>query len=76
MWRYDRPQALALAEHGLEESIPVYALFISRNEMAIKQSRLPVVLGYEWHILNKSPEKGIILKLDPVRSDETAPPSY
>src|SRR5881296_2607014 len=54
-WRYDRPQALALVEHALEQSIPVYALFISRNEMVSEQSRLPAVPGYEWHILNNSP---------------------
>jgi hypothetical protein len=74
-WRYDRPQALALSEHGLEQSIPVYALFISQTEMVSKQSRLPVVPGYEWHILNNSPGKTTILKLGPVGSEEAALPS-
>src|SRR5437773_2462601 len=69
-WRYDRPQALALVEHGLEQSIPVYALFISQTEMVSKQSRLPMVPGYEWHILNNSPGKTTILKLGPVGFDE------
>src|SRR5438093_6607453 len=32
-WRYERPQALALVEHGLEQSIPVYYLFISQTVM-------------------------------------------
>jgi len=74
-WRYDRPQALALVEHGLEQSIPVYALFISQTEMVSKQSRLPIVPGYEWHILNNSPGKTTILKLGPVGSEEAALPS-
>jgi len=71
-WRYDRPQALALVEHGLEQSIPVYALFISRNEMVSKQSRLPVIPGYEWHVVNNSPGKATILQLAPMRSNEAA----
>lgn len=71
-WRYDRPQALALVEHGLEQSVPVYALFISKKDMIPKQSRLPSVPGYEWHILNNSPGKPTILKLGPVGSEETA----
>lgn len=73
-WHYDRPQALALVEHGFEQSIPVYALFISRNEMVSKQSRLPVIPGYEWHVVNNSPGKATILKLAPVGSNEAALP--
>src|SRR5204863_2489246 len=74
-WRYDRPQALALVEHGLQQSLPVYALFVSQTEMVSKQSRLPMVPGYEWHILNNSPGKTTILKLGPVGSEEAALPS-
>ena len=73
-WRYDRPQALALVEHGLEQSLPVYALFVSRDEMTTKQSRLPAVPGYEWHLLDNSRGKTAILKLAPVGSDEPWPP--
>src|SRR5262249_23440320 len=32
-WRYDQPQALALVQRGLAESLPVYALFVSKQEM-------------------------------------------
>ncbi|PYL70192.1 MAG: hypothetical protein DMF28_00575 [Verrucomicrobia bacterium] len=73
-WRYDRPQALAMVEHGLEQSLPVYALFVSRDEMTTKQSRLPAVPGYEWHLLDNSRGKTAILKLAPVGSDEPWPP--
>jgi hypothetical protein len=72
-WRYDRPQALALVKHGLERSVPVYALFVSSDERITKQSRLPVVAGYEWRLLYNSHGKAVILKLVPVGSAE--PPS-
>jgi hypothetical protein len=72
-WRYDRPQALAVVEHGLEQSVPVYALFISRDDAATNQSRLPTVPGYEWRILNNSRGNAAILKLTAVGSTEVAP---
>jgi len=74
-WRYDRSQALSLVERGLEQSVPVYALFVSRDEMATKQSRLPAVPGYEWHVLNNAPGKATILKLAAAGSDQRALPS-
>jgi hypothetical protein len=75
IWRYERREALALVERGLEQSLPVYALFTSPDEVAMKQPRLPSVPGYQWRILNNSHGKAVILKLDRVGSDETAPPS-
>ena len=72
-WRYNRPQALALVEHGLQQSLPIYALFVSRDEAATKQSRLPDVAGYEWRILNNADGNAAILKLTAIGSDETAP---
>jgi 4-amino-4-deoxy-L-arabinose transferase and related glycosyltransferases of PMT family len=74
MWHYDRPQALALVKRGLEQSMPVYALFTSQNEMATQQSRLPSVRGYEWHVLDDSGAKAAILKLAPVAANETTTP--
>ena len=70
-WHYDRPQASALVEQGLQQSLPVYALFTSRNEVAGNQSRLPNVPGYEWRILNNSHGSAAILKLNAIGSDET-----
>ena len=72
-WRYDRPQALALVEHGLQQSLPVYALFISRDEVATKQSRLPNVAGYKWQTLNNADRSATILKLTAIGPDETTP---
>ena len=72
-WRYDRPQAMALVERGLEQSVPVYALFVSRDEMTAKQSRLPTVPGYEWHLVDNFRGNVAILKLAPAASDQTAP---
>ena len=73
-WRYDRPQALAFVQHGLEQSLPVYALFVSRDEATTKRSRLPVVPGYDWHLLDQTDGKAAILKLAPVPSNEPLPP--
>ncbi len=73
-WRYDRPEALAFAQHGLEQSLPVYALFVSRDEAITKKSRLPVVPGYDWRLLDHSGSKAAILKLAPVASNEPLPP--
>src|SRR5882724_6771489 len=74
LWRYDRPQALALVERGLEQSLPVYALFVSQDQMTAQQSRLPNVPGYEWRILNDSNDKVAILKLTAIGPDQATPP--
>ncbi len=73
-WRYDRPQALAFVQHGLEQSLPVYALIVSSDEATTKQSRLPVVPGYDWRLLDNSHGKAAILKLVPFGSNEPSPP--
>jgi len=71
-WRYDRPQAMTLVERGLQQSVPVYALFTSRDEVATKQSRLPSVPGYEWRTLDNVAGSAAILQLAPAGSDQTA----
>jgi hypothetical protein len=63
-WRYDRPQALALVQRGLSHSLPIYALFVSKQEMQEKTGRLPRVDGYDWHPVDSSAETAI-LKLSP-----------
>jgi hypothetical protein len=75
-WRYDRPQALALVEHGLEQSLPVYALFVSSDEATTKQSRLPVVPGYDWRLFGNSSSKAAILELAPVGPNEAELPPH
>jgi hypothetical protein len=72
-WRYDRPQALALAEHGLQQSLPIYALFTSPDEVATNQSRLPNIPGYEWRAVASSHGNVAILKLIAIESDQTEP---
>lgn len=74
IWKYDRPQALAFVQHGLEHSLPVYALFVSSDEATTKRSRLPIVPGYDWRLLNYSGSKATILKLAPVASSQPLPP--
>jgi hypothetical protein len=70
-WRYDRPQAMALVEHGLRQSIPVYALFTSRDDVGTNRSRLPSVAGYEWRILANAAGNATLLNLAPAGSDQT-----
>jgi hypothetical protein len=72
-WRYDRPQALALVEHGLQQSLPIYALFTSRDEVATNRSRLPNIPGYEWRAVENSHGNVAILKLAAIGSDQNAP---
>ena len=69
IWRYDRPEAVALVKRGLDQSLPVYALFSSQKDMTAQQSRLPTLLGYHWTILAFS-SKAVVLKLAPAESEE------
>src|SRR5262249_46399904 len=65
IWRYDRPEALALVQRGLTESLPIYALFVSKREMEEKRIRLPPVDGYDWMLVEDSSAQAAILKLTP-----------
>ena len=66
IWRYDRPEALTLVKRGLDQSLPIYALFVSAKEMDEKLPRLPELNGYEWVAAENSPTQGaVILKLTP-----------
>src|SRR6266567_634699 len=67
IWRYDRPEALALVKRGLNQSLPVYALFVSVKEMTAQRSRLPAVPGYQWIVLSDS--NAVVLKLVPSESE-------
>src|SRR5262249_26841904 len=40
-----RPEAVALVERGLHQALPVYAVFVSTEEMTNQQSRLPHSAG-------------------------------
>ncbi len=64
-WRYDPPQALALVQRGLTQSLPIYALFVSKREMEEKTGRLPRVDGYDWVLVDDSSAEAAILKLTP-----------
>lgn len=66
-WRYGRPEAVALVKRGLDQSLPVYALFVSLKEMDQKASRLPELRGYQWAIV-ESGQQAVVLKLVAVAS--------
>jgi hypothetical protein len=60
---YNDAQAVALAELGLQRSMPVYALFTSAKEMDEKAPRLPNVPGYRWVPADNSTNASVILRL-------------
>jgi hypothetical protein len=62
-WRYDQPQALVLVQRALSQSLPIYALFVSKQEMQEKTGRLPRVDGYYWVAVDDSSAEAAILKL-------------
>jgi hypothetical protein len=64
-WRYDRPQALALVEHGLHANQAVYALFVSKQEMEEKMMRLPQPDGYKWVLAESPTTEAAVLQLTP-----------
>jgi len=70
LWRYDRPQALALINRGLHRALPIYALFTSMEEMTSQRLRLPTVPGYEWTLLKNSDPKAIVMKLTPAATGD------
>jgi hypothetical protein len=70
IWHYDRPEALALVERSLRHALPIYALFVSNEEMTTHESRLPTPPGYQWTVLKNSPAQAAILQLVSVVSEK------
>jgi hypothetical protein len=60
---YDQAAAATLAERGLHQSIPVYALFVSPRELDEKKARLPNVPGYHWVPVENHSDEAVILRL-------------
>ena len=65
IWRYARPQALALVKRGLDEKHSVCALFVSQKDVEKNKARLPALDGYEWAPVETSTRDVVILKLSP-----------
>lgn len=72
-WRYGHLQAQTLVERGLKRSVPVFALFASRDEMAIHRSRLPAIPGYRWHTARTDRNEAGVLRLTAIRSRADRP---
>jgi hypothetical protein len=64
VWRYGQPEAIALVRKALDQSIPIYALFVSPKEMNAKAARLPPVTGYQWTAVDTA-GKAVVLTLIP-----------
>jgi len=54
---------MALVKRGLDQSLPIYALFVSEEEMNENASRLPDLDGYEWVAAGNSTTDAVVLKL-------------
>jgi len=61
---YNREDAEALVQRALADSLPVYALFLSKEEMKQKASRLPQIDGYAWVLTEYPTSEATILKLN------------
>jgi len=64
IWRYARPQALALVKRGLDQGHAGYALFVSQKDMAENKARLPALDDYEWAPAETSARDVVILRLN------------
>jgi hypothetical protein len=62
-WRYGKPEALQLAQNGLDHAIPVYALLLPSKDTDQDTKRLPMIQGYSWQRSEKSNTKAVILTL-------------
>jgi hypothetical protein len=62
-WRYGKPEALQLAQNGLDHAIPVYALLLPSKDTDQDTKRLPMIQGYSWKRSEKSNTKAVILTL-------------
>jgi hypothetical protein len=63
-----------LVKRGLDQSLPVYALFVSQKDMEEKASRLPELDGYRWAILDTSVSaKAVVLELGRATSGDGMP---
>jgi hypothetical protein len=63
VWRYGRPEALALVKRGLSQGYPVYALFTSTKEIDEKKGRLPELEDYQWTLASPPTPDAVVLKL-------------
>lgn len=67
-WHYGHSQSTALARRSIEQSFPVYGLFISRKDKKEEAARLPSLPGYDWFELRSDP-RDMIVQLLPAGTD-------
>jgi hypothetical protein len=73
-WHYDRTQAVALVKRGLAQSRPIYALFVSTEDMQQRAARLPELDDYQWIVMSAPNinDEAVVLQLAPARSGSHA----
>ena len=67
-WHYGLAQSTALARRGIEQSLPVYGLFLSRKNCKSDAARLPTLPGYDWFNVPSDP-RDMIVQLLPAVTD-------
>src|SRR4029077_8252693 len=63
LWRYGKAEAIRLAQRGLNQATPVYALLIPSNHEDQDVQRLPSIQDYSWRRSEKSSTKAVIMTL-------------
>ena len=68
IFHHHRPQAAGLVEKALTESLPVYAVFLFKEQAEEEPARLPQVDGYVWITVDDPTAEPAVLRLSPVSS--------
>ena len=71
-WHYGLAQSTALARRGVAQSLPVYGLFLSRENSHSDAARLPTLPGYDWFKV-PSDSRDMIVQLLPAGTDRAGP---
>jgi len=63
LWHYGKAEAIRLVTGGLDQTIPVYALFVPSEHLAQDVDRLPQIQGYTWKRSDRSSTSAVIMVL-------------
>ena len=74
IWKYGTKEAKELAQKGIADKRPVYALFASNQETSIEIQRLPKIPNYYWAPLSAANDRSFIFSLTTKRAESTIDP--
>ncbi len=70
-WHYGKAEAIRFVAGGLDQAIPVYALFVPSEHLDQDIQRLPQIQGYSWKRSHHSDATAVVMILT---KNESAPP--